>query len=138
MPSVKQLVLGAVAATGLVCTCIEPAAAGVHGAFHPHGFGLGRGIVGAVVALATLPIAIASALVTAGEPAAPPYQPPAYGGGSYGYAPPAASYAPPPAYYARAPAYYAPPRVYYAPRPSYYGGYGGYRPARYGYAYPHR
>jgi hypothetical protein len=160
----KRSVLGSAAAIALACAFATPAAAGVHGFFHPWGFG--RGLVGAAVGLATLPLAIASAALSGGESQAP-YQPsgyargygqppayyaapPAYYGAPQAYynAPPAyysapqAYYAPPRAYYPRAPVYYSAPRAYYAPRAQreprtgYYAGHGSYHSG--GYAYPHR
>jgi hypothetical protein len=143
----KHAVLGTVTAAAIACAPI--ATAGANGFGHVHPWGLGRGLLGAVFGLATLPLAIASAALSATEPEAPPYQSsPAYDG-RRGYAPPPAYYAapqtyyaPPRAYYPRAPvyspaprAYYA-PRTYYAPRPGYYGGPTAYRAG--GYAYPRR
>jgi hypothetical protein len=150
MPGFKRTVFGSAAAAALVCALATPAAAGVHGFLHPWGFG--RGLVGAAVGLATLPLAIASAALSAGEPEAP-YQAPGYTRGygappAYYAAPPAyysapqAYYAPPRAYYPRAPVYYSSPRAYsaprayYAPRTAYYAGHGSYHSG--GYAYPRR
>ena len=155
MPGFKRPVFGSAAVAALACAFATPAAAGVHGFLHPWGFG--RGLVGAAVGLATLPLAIASAALSGSEPEAP-YQPPGY---ARGYGPPPAYYAAPPAYYAAPQAYYAPPRAYYprapvyypaphayyapraynAPRTAYYGGHGSYRSGGYhsgGYAYPRR
>src|ERR1700722_3205906 len=113
MQGFKHAVLGTTAA---LIMCAPIASAEAHGFGHVHPWGLGRGLVGAVVGLATLPIAIASAALSATEPEAPyPYQ------SSPGYDGPR-SYAPPPAYYAAPqtyappPAYYAQPRAYYYPR----------------------
>ncbi len=125
MPGLKKAVFAGIAAAALASTPVAPAAAGGRGYYwHPHGWGLGHGLFGAVAALATLPIAIVSAAVSAvaQAPAYPPqpaYAPPPR------YYPPPAYYAPPPVYYPRAPVYYAAPRPYYAPRPVYYGGYAG-------------
>jgi hypothetical protein len=151
MPGFKRTVFGSAAVAALACALATPAAAGGHGFLHPWGFG--RGLVGAAVGLATLPLAIASAALSAGEPEAP-YQPPGY---ARGYGPPPAYYAAPPAYYTAPPAYYAPPRAYYPraaayyspaprvyyapraqrePRAAYYGGRGSYHSG--GYAYPRR
>jgi hypothetical protein len=158
MPGFKRFVSLAAVAAMLACAPMLPAVAGGHGFGHFHGWGLGRGLVGAVVGLATLPLVIASAAIAASVPD------PGYASGAVdgprGYAPapgvyaaPAYAappyYAPPPAYYPRPPVYY-PTRTYYAPRGyaapraysapasgrSYYGGYGSYRSG--GYAYPHR
>jgi hypothetical protein len=166
MPGIKQAFLGSAAVAALACAPMAPAAAGVHGFGHVHPFGLGRGLFGAVLGLATLPIAIASAALSAGADAPQPgyaaqpgYAPqpgyaaqPAYVPRPAYYPAPQTYYAPPAAYYPRAPVYYPQPRAYYAappayyapranyaPRPAYYGGYGGrvsYRSG--GYAYPHR
>jgi len=158
MAGFKQACCAAVAAIVVACVPVARANAAVHGYGHLHSWGLGRGLVGAVVGLATLPIAIVSAALSAGEPDAP-YQSPAYAGSPGGYAPPPyyprapvyvpaprTYYAPPQAYYPRAPVYASAPRAYYTPRPNYaprssspapqryYGGPG--RPG--GYAYPRR
>jgi hypothetical protein len=108
----KARLLGAGAALGMACAPLTPAAAGGFGHLHP--WGLGHGIFGAVAALVTLPLAVASAAIAAADPA-PAYPPPGYAAPGYapsgyapsGYAPP--GYAPP----AYAPVY-AVPRVYYA------------------------
>jgi len=156
MPGFKRVVIAAAAAASIVCISIAPAEAGPRGFGHLHPWGFGRGLVGAVVGLATLPLAIASAAIAASVPegpaqpnyAQPPQtyyapQPQTY------YAPPApAYYSAPPAYYAAPRAYYAPrapvyysaprpyyaPRAYYAPRPGNYAGYGGYHAGGYAYA----
>jgi hypothetical protein len=157
MPGIKRIIFGSAAAAALACVLATPAAAGVHGFLHPWGFG--RGLVGAAVGLATLPLAIASAALSASEPEAP-YQSSGYARG-YGpppayYAAPQTYYAAPPAYYSgpqsyyapprpfypRAPVYYSAPRAYFAPRAQrepragYYGGHASYHSG--GYAYPHR
>jgi hypothetical protein len=120
MPGFKRFV-GLTAATAmLACAPILPAVAGGHGFGHVHGWGLGRGLVGAVVGLATLPLVVASAAIAATVPD------PGYASGAVdgprGYAPRG----------------YAAPRAYSAPASGrgYYGGYGSYRSG--GYAYPHR
>src|SRR5450432_4367649 len=113
MSGFKQAVFGLTAAAALACAPLAPAAAGEPGYGHLHPWGLGRGLLGAVVGLATLPIAIASAALSVDEPQAPyqaPYQAP-------GYAPAA----PPPAYYPAPQPYYAPRPAYYPPAPAYYG-----------------
>jgi hypothetical protein len=165
MPRFKHPVIALAAAAAIVCIPVLPAAAGVHGYGHLRPLGLGRGLVGAVVGLATLPLTIISAALAASEPEAPEQASPGYAAGGRGYAPPPAYYAAPPAYYAapqsyyppprayfpaRGPVYYPAPRGYYAPRadartyyaarPGNYGGanYGGrgvYRGG--GYGYPH-
>jgi hypothetical protein len=143
MVRLREILLGTAGAALLACVPLEPALAGdFRWGLHP--WGVGRGLVGAAVGLATLPLAIASAVVTGGEPRTP-YPAPDYAGGygySYGYAP-RAIYAAPPAYALPRAAYYPSARAYfYGPRPYYYAprpGYavhGYYRPG--GYAYPHR
>ncbi len=155
MPGFKRAMITAAAAAAIACTSMAPAAAGPRGFGHLHPWGLGRGLVGAVVGLATLPLAIASAAIEASVPEAPAYAYPGYDAGARGYAP-AGYYAPPaPAYHA-APYYAAPrmnyapraavyysaprtyraPRAYYAPRAGGYAGYAGYRAG--GYAYTRR
>jgi hypothetical protein len=132
-------VVVAVAVAGIP---VLPAVAGPPGYGHFHAWGPGRGLVGAVVGLATLPIAIAAATIGAVQsvPYAAGYQ------GGPAYAPPPAYYAAPTPYYAapyypRPPAYYAAPRAYYGPpgyyRPgySYSSGRGPYRASGYGYAH---
>jgi hypothetical protein len=154
MPGFKRVVIAAAAAASIVCASVAPAEAGPRGFGHLHPWGLGRGLVGAVVGLATLPLVIASAAIAASVPDAPAQpnyaqpqtyyapQPQTY------YAPPAPAYYSAPAYYAAPRAYYAPrapvyysaprtyyaPRAYYAPRPGNYAGNGGYRAGGYGYA----
>jgi hypothetical protein len=146
MPGFKRFVGLTAAAAMLACAPILPAVAGGHSFGHVHGWGLGRGLVGAVVGLATLPLVIASAAIAASVPDS------GYASGAVegprGYAPAPGVYAaPPPVYYPRAPVYYptryaprayASPRVYSAPASGrgYYGGHGSYRSG--GYAYPHR
>ena len=138
MANLKQFIVRTTVVTAIAFLPLAPAMAGGHGYGYVHPWGLGRGIFGAAVALATLPLVIASAVVSSvAAPAAPaaPYPAPGYGGG---YAP---AYPAPPAYYVPRPVYYPAPRAYYAPRP-YYAPYAGY-PGR-GYyrsgasAYPHR
>src|SRR5450631_4664017 len=94
MPGLKRVICGAAAAAALACAAVAPASAGVHGYGHLHPWGLGRGLLGAVVGLATLPIVIASAALSATEPEAPYQSPPGYDG-PRSYAPPQAYYAPP-------------------------------------------
>lgn len=159
MTGIKQSIFAAAAAALIACAPVGSAAAGGHGFGRAHPWGIGRGLVGAVVALATLPVAIVSAVVSAGEQAALS-PPPAYGDGGYAspasypappvyYAPPPAYpappvyYAPRPAYYPQATYYYPAPRAnvarpYYAPRPAYRAGYGYYGYRSGGYAYPRR
>src|SRR5476651_1112211 len=85
MQGVKHAVLGMVAAAAITCAPIATAEA--HGFGH-HPWGLGRGLLGAVVGLATLPIAIAPAALSATEPEAPYQSSPGYDG-QRRYAPPA-------------------------------------------------
>src|SRR5579863_515268 len=101
MPGFKRVVFAAAAAAAIVCVSVAPAEAGPHGYGHLHPWGLGRGLVGAVVGLATLPLVLASAAIEASvEAPSQPY-----------YAPPPQTYYPPPS-----PAYYGVPRANYAPR----------------------
>jgi hypothetical protein len=163
----KYSVIALTAAAAIACVPVLPAAAGVHGYGHLHPWGLGRGLVGAVVGLATLPLTIVSAALAASEPEAPEQASPGYAAGGRGYAPPPAYYAAPPAYRAAPQSYYAPPRAYFPARgPAYYPASRGYyapradaarsyyaaRPGNYGganyggrgvyrgggYGYPHR
>src|ERR1700722_18186146 len=121
MAKLKQVILAGAAAAALACIPIVPAEAGIHGG-HFHPWLLGHGVVGAVLGLATLPLAIVSSVVEANESQVPepqPYSapPPAYYGRSPGYSPaPQAAYAPRPAY---APQPYYAPQAYYAPQPYY-------------------
>jgi hypothetical protein len=167
MLRLRQVIFAATLAAAIACVPVTPAAAAIHGG-HFHPWLLGHGVLGAVLGLATLPLAIVSSVVESNESQG--------GEGSRGYAPgpapyaaPPPYYAPPPAYYPRTPAYYAAPQVnyaprsyyaprpYYAPHPNYYaprqnyrGGYGGGYGGGYagygghgayrpgGYGYPHR
>ena len=74
---------------------------------------------GAAVALATLPLVIASNVVAGVSGSVAPYQSQGSAAPGYGYAPPVAYGAPRP-YYAPYPGYHAAPRASYGPRP-YYG-----------------
>jgi hypothetical protein len=118
MLKVRQTILGVAAAAAIAILPMAPAMAGGHG-FRPlHPFGIGHGLLGAAVALATLPLLVASnvvAGVSEGGYAAP----------AYGYAPPPVAYAAPRPYYAPYPGYYAAPRAAYGPR-TYYGARPGY------------
>jgi hypothetical protein len=144
MLKLRQVIFGFAAASAIALLPMAPAMAGGHG-FRPlHSFGLGRGVVGAAVALATLPLVIASAVVSGAESVAPypaaGYGGGGYGGAAYGYAP-QVSYAGPRPYYAPYPGYYAAPRGYYGQRPYYaahpgYYGHGYYRGG--GNSYPRR
>jgi hypothetical protein len=143
MFKVRQAILGAAAAAVIALLPMAPAKADGHG-FRGHQFGFGRGIVGAAVALATLPLVIAAEVVTSvGESVAPypspGYAVPGYGVPTYSYAP-AVVYAAPRPYYAPYPGYYA-PRVAYGPR-AYYGGHPSYYARGYyrsgGNSYPRR
>src|SRR5580692_1298659 len=113
MPGFKRFVGLAAATAMLACAPILPAVAGGHGFGHVHPWGLGRGLVGAVVGLATLPLVIASAAISASLPDAPQAAPQPY------YAPAGANYPPAPVYQPAPRNYYAPPAYYAAP--SYYG-----------------
>jgi hypothetical protein len=131
----RQTMLGVAAAIALLP--MTPAMANGHG-FRPfHPFGVGHGLFGAAVALATLPLAIASSVVAGVSESITPYPSQGYASPSYGYAPPL-SYAAPRPYYAPYPNYAAPRvgyRPYYGARPG-YDGRGYYRSG--GYQYPRR
>jgi hypothetical protein len=137
----KKVLVAAIAVGTLGLTATAPASA--VGPFLP--WILGRHLVGAVVGLATLPLAVAS---TMAQPATP-YPAPGYGGAP-GYGARPSCYAGPPAYYAGPSGYYRPPvsyarsaprfyeqaRGYSAPRTRYTGGYGAhvpYQPGRFAY-----
>jgi hypothetical protein len=136
VPRLRHALLAAAAGAALLVP-VAPAAAA--GPLLP--WILGRHLVGAVVGLATLPLAVASAL-SQDQPVAQ-NAPPGYGGGGY-YPPPnyyAPQYYPPPAYYAprrdyyrpavsyaHSPGFYGAPRGYYAPPARYTGGYGAHVP----------
>ena len=140
MIRVRQAILGFAAAAAIAVLPMAPAMAGGHG-FRPfHAFGLGHGLLGAAVTLATLPLVIASSVVAGVSESAAPYPSSGYSGPAYGYAPPVA-YAAPRPYYAPYPGYYAAPRVAYGPRP-YYGAHPGYPGRGYyrsgGNSYPRR
>src|ERR1700683_1496124 len=121
MVRVRQAILGVAAAAMIAVLPLAPAMADGHG-FRPlHAFGLGHGLLGAAVTLATLPLVVASNLVAGVSESVAPNSSPGYAGPAYGYAPPVA-YAAPRPYYPAYPGYYAPrvaygPRGYSAPRP---------------------
>jgi hypothetical protein len=139
MLKIKQTIFGFAAAIAIALLPMAPAMAGGHG-FRPfHPFGFGHGIVGAAVALATLPLAIASSVMSGSGESVASYPSTGYGSAAYGYAPPVA-YAAPRPYYAPYPGYYAPrvgygSRGYAAPHTGYYGR-GYYRSG--GNSYPRR
>jgi len=130
MVKIKQAIFGVAAAAAIALLPMASAMADGHG-FRPlHPFGFGRGIVGAAVALATLPLVIASSVVSSVGESVAPYPTPGYAGPAYGFAP-SVAYAQQRPYYAPYPGYFQGPRVaphgaygprgYYAPRPDYYG-----------------
>jgi hypothetical protein len=155
MLRLKKTVFAASAVAALALAPVTPAAAV---GFLP--WIVGRHVAGAVLGLATLPFAVASAALAADQPAAPYPPTPDYGGPSPGYYAPPNYYARPPVYYAAAPAYYAgrqtryqpgvsyarplprfyeAPRGYYAPRSRYIASYGAHVPYRSGsFAYRRR
>lgn len=139
MMKIKQAIFGVAAAAAIALLPMAPALADGHG-FRPlHPFGFGHGIVGAAVALATLPLAIVSSVVSGVSESVAPYPSAGYASPAYAHAPRVA-YAAPGPYYAPYPGYYAPrvaygPRGHYAPRPGYYGR-GYYRSG--GNSYPRR
>jgi hypothetical protein len=140
MLTVRQTIFGTVAAAAIAFLPVAPAMANGHG-FRPlHPFGLGHGLLGIAVTLATLPLVLASNVVASVSESVAPYPSPGYAPPAYGYAPPVA-YANPRPYYAPYPGYYGAPRVAYGPRPYYavHPGFDGrryYRPG--GYTYPRR
>jgi hypothetical protein len=104
MLKVRQTILRVAAAAAIAILPMAPAMAGGHG-FRPlHPFGIGHGLLGAAVALATLPLLVASNVVA--------------GVSAGGYAAPRPYYAPYPGYYAAPRAAYG-PRTYYGARPGY-------------------
>jgi hypothetical protein len=124
MIKVKRAILGIVAAAAIAVLPMAPAMANGHGFRPAHGFGVGHGLLGAAVALATLPLVVASnVLAGVSESAAP------------------VAYAPARPYYAPHAGYYAAPGAVYGPRP-YYRGHPGYDGRGYyrsgGYTYPRR
>jgi hypothetical protein len=144
MRTLKGSILAAVAVAAL--TLVPIASASASPFIVP--WLLGRHAIGAVVGLATLPLAIASA--AAGQPEGPYPAAPVYSGGpgyggAPGYYPPApvyyaprsayypgtAGYYRPPGYSAR-PRFYEAPRGYAAPRARYTSGYGAHVPSRSG------
>ncbi len=136
----RQIRLGVAAAAAIALLPMAPAMA--HGpGFRPaYPFAVGHGLFGAAVALATLPLVIASNVVAGVSGSVAPYQSQGYATPGYGYAPPVAYGAPRP-YYAPYQGYYAAPRASYGPRPYYgarpgYGGRGYYRSG--GHPYPSR
>ena len=124
MRYLKHSILAAGASFALACIPIAPAAAHGPGLWLP--WGVGRGVLGAVAAVATLPLAIAAAALSIEPP-------------RYGYEGPPAGYYPAPNYDARTPTYYATapydasPRHYYAPAAYYCRPTSGYDAPR---AYP--
>jgi len=130
MPGCKQTAVAATTAIALLCAPITPAAAAGPLIFAP--LALGQHVLGALARLATLPLAVASAAASGGQP--PASYPPANG-----YGRPPGYYAPPPGYYYPAPQVYdrpalsyarpmprlyEPPRGYYASPTRYSGFYG--------------
>jgi hypothetical protein len=139
MPRIKQTILAVAAAAAIATLPMAPAMADGHGFRPGHPFGVGHGLFGAAVALATLPLAIASNVLSGIGESVAPYSSSGYTGPAYGYAPPVA-YAQRP-YYAPYPQYYAAPRVAYGPR-TYYNARAGYYGRGYyrsgGNSYPRR
>src|ERR1700722_12258741 len=145
----KKALVAAIAVGTLGLAAAAPASA--VGPFLP--WILGRHVVGAVVGLATLPLAVASSMAqpAASYPSAPTYgAAPGYGVRPSYYRDAPAYYARPQAYYAGPPGYYRPPVSYVRPAPRFYepargysasrtrytGGYGAhvpYQPGRFAY-----
>jgi hypothetical protein len=124
MVKVRRAIFGVAAAATIALLPLASAMAGGHG-FRPlHPFGIGHGLLGAAVALATLPLVLASNVVAGVSESFAPYPSSGYVGPAYGYAP-TVVYAAPRPYSAPYPGYYAAPRAAYGPRP-YYGAHPGY------------
>jgi hypothetical protein len=120
MSAIRNLAAGL--ATSAALALAPAAGANAHGFAPIHPFGAVRGIAGAVAGLVTLPLVIASSVIAAGAPAAPP----SYPAPAPAYYPPGYAYAPPQPY-----GYYA-PRAYYGARAGGYAG-RGYAAPRYVY-----
>src|SRR5580704_12438796 len=105
----NRLTCGWMAVAAIACAPMAPAMAGGHGFVHVHAWGFGHGLLGAVVGLATLPIVVASAAISAATPEV------AYPSAGYDAGP--RGYAAPPAYYSAPQTYYGPPAAAYYPRP---------------------
>jgi hypothetical protein len=108
MPRLRGPILVAAAVAALALLPATPAAAA--GFIAP--WILGRHVIGAVVGLATLPLAVASAVLSADQPTGQYPPTPGYGGGP--------DYSAPPGYYPRPPVYYAQRQTYYSGPPAYY------------------
>ena len=114
MSGIKGKILATTAVAALTCLPMAPAHAFGPGMALP--WLVGRHIVGAIAAIAS----ISAAALAQGPPIAPYSQAPGYGA-------PAADYFAPPGYYATQPAYYPPPAAYYPQGPVGYAS----APARY-------
>jgi hypothetical protein len=144
MVGIKQAIVAAVAAAAIAVIPVTPAAAYGHGVGPVHGFGFGHGLAGAVFGLATLPLLLASEVISATAQASQQLAP-AYGA-PYGYATPnygqSVSYGVAPYYYAPRPAYYPRAYGYSHARRSYYAPHSNYASApayrQRGSGYPHR
>jgi hypothetical protein len=142
MPGLKQTVFASAATAALVCLPITPAAAAGPLFFAP--WALGH-VIGVAARLATLPLALASAAASAGQPLAPYPPTRGYYGAPPGYYAPPNYYARPPGYYARPPGYYPAPQAYYRPAlayarpmPQFYAQPRGYYARSGGFAYRRR
>jgi hypothetical protein len=144
MVGIKRAIVAAAVTAAIAFVPVVPAAAHGRGVGPGHVLGFGHGLAGAVFGLATLPLVLASEVISASAQAAQQLAP-AYGA-PYGYATPSYGtpasygvapvyYAPRPAYYPRAYGYSQAPRSYYAPRSNSAPG-----PAFHqrGYGYPNR
>ena len=129
--------LATAAATAVVAIAtMTPAAAHGHG--YDRHWGVGRGLVGAVVGLVTLPLVVASAVIFGAEDEERGYRGEPYRDDSYE---PRPAYPPPSDYYSPRAEYYQEPRAYYAPPPRYYYREPRYYPVpgqRSGYSDPYR
>jgi hypothetical protein len=134
MPGLKHAVFATATTAVLLGLPITPAAAAGPLLFAP--WALGHLIL-AGARLATLPLVMASALASAGQPSEQYPATPGYYGGPAGYSGPPNYYAQPPAYYRPAPGYYPAPQAYYRPpvayprpMPQLYAQPRGYYPSR--------
>jgi hypothetical protein len=134
MPAFKQTVFAAAATAALVCLPIRPAAAAGPLFFAP--WALGH-VIGAGLRLATLPLVVASAAASAGQPQAPYPPTPGYYGVPPSYYTPN-YYAQPPGYYPAPQAYYRPALAYARPMPQFYAQPRGYYARSGGFAYRRR
>ena len=123
MSGIKGKILATTAVAVLTCLPLAPAQAFGPAVALP--WLVGRHIIGAIAAIAT----ISAAAQTQGPPFAPYSQAP-------GYNAPAGDYYAPPGYYPPPPAYYPPPAAYYPQGPADYSSARARYPAQWGYSRP--